>query len=363
MTHECLGCEAVFKTRKQLSAHTSQCAEHQALTLQILDRERKADRKYKEDKKAHSVRPSTAIDEGVLGNEDVVMQQAPSPIQEPSGIFSGRSGRRIRLPARFDDYLPGSSTHLAHMPLSAQQQRLLNPGPAPAPSPSPSSNSQSERSNSPPIPTPLVPFTTEPDQFGLYRIYANLPTQISIDTLHSVSDAPSLRGTSNTEPTVVTRARLGVPGARDHAVQDVFAPFSNPTCGILMAWQYSGTNQKSGAELDRLAQLQTHPLYDPKDLAGFSHTREARLLDKYLDSEDNPFNETFGWRKSSVKIRLPNEKTKWPSEANAPQMTIDGVWHRDLVDIITESYQNPASTTFNTTPFTQHWRKRIHHRR
>jgi hypothetical protein len=85
MAHECLACEAVFKTRKQLSAHTSQCAEHQALSLQILDRERKAGRKYKEDKQAHSVRerpllppnhgplagPSTAINEGVLGDEDV----------------------------------------------------------------------------------------------------------------------------------------------------------------------------------------------------------------------------------------------------------------------------------------------------
>ncbi|KIM68342.1 hypothetical protein SCLCIDRAFT_20244 [Scleroderma citrinum Foug A] len=48
---------------------------------------------------------------------------------------------------------------------------------------------------------------------------------------------------------------------------DIFTPFTNLSCGLLMAWQYSGTNQKSAVELDQLAKIQMDPLYDSKDLA------------------------------------------------------------------------------------------------
>jgi hypothetical protein len=87
-----------------------------------------------------------------------------------------------------------------------------------------------------------------------------------------------------------------------------------------MSWQYSGTSQKSGVELDRLARLLSHPLYNPQDLIGFSHSREDKQLDKYLESKDTPFQAEYGWRKSSIKIRLPKESAKYSSESNAPQI-------------------------------------------
>jgi hypothetical protein len=49
------------------------------------------------------------------------MDQAPSEMPPP--IVSQRSRRAIRMPARFADFLPGTVTHLAHMPPTNRQQR------------------------------------------------------------------------------------------------------------------------------------------------------------------------------------------------------------------------------------------------
>ncbi|KAI6099254.1 hypothetical protein EDD17DRAFT_1752921 [Pisolithus thermaeus] len=147
---------------------------------------------------------------------------------------------------------------------------------------------------------------------------------------------------------------MGVPGTEGgHADAVTFAPFTNPTCGILMAWQYSGTNQKSTAELDWLAQFLAHPLCNPRELTSFHHSCEAKLLDKFLSTNSNLFREEYGWYKSAVKIHLPCEKVKWSSEAAAPHMTVDGVWHWDLVNIIMKAFQSEQFKTFHTTPFKQ----------
>ncbi|KAI6118066.1 hypothetical protein F5141DRAFT_1000056 [Pisolithus sp. B1] len=120
-----------------------------------------------------------------------------------------------------------------------------------------------------------------------------------------------------------------------------------------MAWQYSGTNQKSAAELDWLAQFLAHPLCNPRELTSFHHSHKANLLDKFLSTNSNPFREEYGWCKSAVKICLPYEKAKWSSEAAALQMTVDGVWHWDLVNIIMKAFQSEQFKTFHTTPFRQ----------
>ncbi|KAI6169895.1 hypothetical protein EDD17DRAFT_1463562 [Pisolithus thermaeus] len=138
---------------------------------------------------------------------------------------------------------------------------------------------------------------------------------------------------------------------------DIFAPFTNPTCGLLMAWQYSGTNQKSAAELNWLAQIQTDPLFNTKELAGFSHTHEMKLLNKFLRTKDNLFHEEHGWKPSSVSFHLPKEKARFTSADSAPLITIDGIYHHDLTDVIMSAFKDPEfGTTLHMTPFTQHWK-------
>jgi len=214
------------------------------------------------------------------------------------------------------------------------------------PSPPPSS------SDPPNLPYAPTPFQTKPDSFGLYRIYPTRPTQAPDEnlTLEDVTDAPTLEQKHISSHG--THTGFSPPEISD---EELFQPFTNPTCGLLMAWQYSGSNAKSATELDRLAQYIRDPLFNPKDLEGFNHARESRQLDDYLKDKSNPFREEYGWQQSTVKIRLPNEKVKFSSENSAPELEVPDIYHRSLVDIVTQAFQNDVSTSFNMTPFREYW--------
>jgi hypothetical protein len=275
-------------------------------------------------------------------------------------VLSHRSGRTIRMPRRYVDYLPGSSTHLAHMPRTNRQLR----GEQSAASGLQSGPLRSEVNSTvhhPPSPSPsavesiLVPFETEPDDTGLYRVYATCPTFIPADgtTLNTVTDAPTLD--CGLPAQKQSKLLAGLPPA-DVGVDELFHAFTNPTCGLMMAWQYSGTNAKSFAKFDRLGTFFEDPLFRSEDAIGITHARESKLLDKYLDDKTNPFREEHSWRESTARIRLPKEKQRWASEEDAPELEIPGVYHRSLVDIITAVFEDDVSQTFNMTPFSQHWK-------
>ncbi|KIK75878.1 hypothetical protein PAXRUDRAFT_18604 [Paxillus rubicundulus Ve08.2h10] len=125
-----------------------------------------------------------------------------------------------------------------------------------------------------------------------------------------------------------------------------------------MCWQYSGSNSKSAAELNRLWSFIQDSKFDPTLHTSFSHDSERKLIEKYLQDDSNPFKADHGWRTSSVPILLPKEKRKWKSEFDPaiPVLTVDGVHHRDIIDIITSVFEDPISSTFHMTPFEQYWK-------
>ena len=279
------------------------------------------------------------------------MGQVPS--EAPPPIVSQRSGRPIRMPTRFADFLPGTATHLAHMPLINRQQHgrdviqdHIIPEPSRTISPSPSARSDS------PV---LIPFQTEPNEAGLFRIYPTQPTTLQPEnnTLQEVTDALMLAGASHAPSSSCLIPGLSSPEIGDN---ELFEVFSNPTSGLLMAWQYSGTNQKSVAELQRLCNFIGDPLFNSGDALTFSHTRESKSIDAYLLNKANPFREEHGWHRSAVKIRLPKEGTKWSSEIDAPELEIPGVYHRSITDIIESVFQDDVAATFNMTPYREYWK-------
>ncbi|KAH0825897.1 hypothetical protein J3R83DRAFT_7711 [Lanmaoa asiatica] len=312
----CLRCDTIFSSRKHLSVHTPLCADSLALSNVIYNHKRKA------------VRPSSRIRHGKMPQVEAHEPMPPPPdfpIAGPSNpsihndtveltldsvndyqidevamvsaipllVVSNQSGRCVCMPAQFQDYLPGSATHLAHMLLSAYQQCALH---APQPRPSTPPPSLKDWSEPPPPqsnpPAPVL-FTTEPDNFGLYQTYAGKPTQIVQDMLQSAYDAPDFLDC----PAVDTSARqalLSVSGCAEISPDEMLALFSNSMSGILMVWHYSGTNQKSTAKLDCLAHLQAHPHFIPQDLKMFFHAYESKRLDDFLESRNNPFRTEYG---------------------------------------------------------------------
>jgi hypothetical protein len=258
------------------------------------------------------------------------------------------------MPHQFIDYLPGTHTHLAHMLPTVQQQCA-------GISVNENETSQSHSASSPqPLPPPLdlpnppqiIPFQTQPDLFSLYSIYSTRPTLApeANCTLEGITDAPMLEGAC----AAPHRVHPGV-SSPEISDDDMFGAFTNPSSALLMAWHYSGTNAKSAAELNRLAEFLCDPRFKQADLVGFNHVRESKRLDKYLDGKLNPFHEYYGWQESTVKIRLPNEKAKFPSENDAPMLAISGVHHRSLIDIVTRVFEDDVSLLFNMTPFRQYW--------
>jgi hypothetical protein len=253
------------------------------------------------------------------------------------------------MPRRFVDYLPGSSIPLAHMPVKKPLRRA-----PPQREPTPSESSDED-----PLfiePPPLDPFQTDPDSMGLYRVYPARPTFIPPNdtSLINLTDAPTLEGRPATGPgPLVATTGLAPPDVDD---DHLFDAFTNPTCGLLMSWRYTGTNDKSDAEINRLAGIHQHPRFRSKDLSGFTCAREAKLLDKYLRDMSNPLREEFGWRQSSVKIRLPKERMKWQSEEHAPELEVPGVYHRSLTSVIRSTFEDDIANTFHMTPYSQYWK-------
>ncbi|KAG0694833.1 hypothetical protein DFH29DRAFT_814861, partial [Suillus ampliporus] len=141
------------------------------------------------------------------------------------------------MPARYADYLPAGPTNLPHIP------------------PPPDSPPNRVIDHLPDHQPMLVPYQTALDALGLFRVYVQQPTLIPIgnEGLDAIADAPTFETRHNPHQ---ERSQI-VPGlpSQDLRPEDIFSPFSSPTAGLLMCWQYSGANSKSSAEMKRLTRV------------------------------------------------------------------------------------------------------------
>ena len=238
---------------------------------------------------------------------------------DPLIARSARSGRRIRFPKRFDDFLPGSATPLSHIP-SKQRPLHTQPDPELVPPPAPPE----------PVP-PLVPapdpvFDTKPNEFGLFRQYKRHLTHDPEpeNSLDKVCDSAAFPKANPAPPQNAAPA------------EPWYAPFTNAVAVIMMCWQHTKSATKSASEMDRLAHSLGDSMWDSfniKDFTTFNTARENERIDSYIADPSSPFNEGEGWHQSSVKIRLPTDKVKTP-EDQAPEFEVKGVWHHNIVNII-----------------------------
>lgn len=255
----------------------------------------------------------------------------PMVDEPPPPTVSARSGRHIRLPARYTDFLPAQFTGLRQAPYIPS---------------SPSSPSHS--------PSPSTQHETEPDSMGLYRVYPTRPTLIpdADYSLPDLVDAPTLaqnlppqsKHTGRFEPT--TQITL----------DNLYSMFSNPTAGLLMLWQYSGSTMKSISELNRLAAYTGDPLFNPADALSFSHDRERKRISKYLQDESNPFRAEHGWMHTTLEVPLIKENVQYTSEDDLSIPLIDvKVVHRSITEIMESIFKDAIASTFHMTPFQQFW--------
>ena len=282
-----------------------------------------------------------------------VDQPQPEPPKSPFQPAPTKSGRQRRFPRHYQDFLPNSSTQIPHLP----------PKPTIPRNPTPTPQNVTEKSPTPPPDTqePFA-FTTEPDEFGLYRVYTSYPSSNPDDVqdLADRCDAPGLATVSQPNtPKWWAGFGCNVTELTRNAHNNVFAPFLNATVFRLMNWFYSGSSAKSIAELQSLVDdVLLAPDFKVSDLKGFNARRELRRLDAEADSEGKSVQlENFrnGWQESTVNIKLPDEKI-CQKEADAPVLEIPGVFHRSLIEVITTALQDDSAKSFHYTPFSQFWK-------
>ncbi|KAG6380707.1 hypothetical protein JVT61DRAFT_5085 [Boletus reticuloceps] len=257
-------------------------------------------------------------------------------------LVTTRSRRPIRLPARYTDYLP-TAAGLRHVP-----------------SPPPLSPSTRQSSPLPSVDTrPAVEYRTLLNDMGLFRVYQTKPSFVPMgeDDILTFVDAPTLETSTASQPSRPMAIHL-IPEPQIMARDNLYSAFSSPSAGLLMCWQYSGTNEKSGAELNRLWSFVTDPQFRASSLDTFNHEREKKLVEKHLREKSNPFHVDHGWKTSSVSILLPHEGTCWPlgeRDPSIPTLTVKEIYRRDITDIIVATLQDDIASTYHLTPFKEYW--------
>lgn len=138
-----------------------------------------------------------------------------------------------------------------------------------------------------------------------------------------------------------------------------YHPFSNPSAAAMMVAHHSGTSVQSVQKTTQIAHILGSLGSDLNalDLGNFNATLEHKKLDAYLASVpagEDIFHREDGWTESSVWIRMPLDKTKMP-ESSAAELEVGGVFHRDIINVISLVYQSDAVRSFEHVPFKHFW--------
>jgi hypothetical protein len=355
MLGHCYGCGGNYKDKRGLNNHRRVCSK-----WKNFDGVGKLKRKRLED---HTMGSSSRriplpdmprpVQPSVIEDDDAPEDTLPSVEVPP--LTSTRSGRSVRFPGRYRDYLPMTRTALAHVPSKER----------PIPPPAVETSTADASDTSSPVATDLGSqlddqglgeITTDADCFGIYRVYARKPvySPLPYDDVNVHTDSPSPDGQlEGPEP---SSTFLGPP----HLEQTgpYFHPFSNPSAAAVMVAHHSGSLTQSLGQTTRIAHIlgSLGSDLDPDDLLAFDATLENRKLAAYLASPPDTMSpREDGWSKSSVRIRLPLDKEKM-LESEAAQFDVPGVFHRDIIDVISSVYQSDAVRSFNLVPFKEYWK-------
>ncbi|KAK7440078.1 hypothetical protein VKT23_016369 [Stygiomarasmius scandens] len=211
----------------------------------------------------------------------------------------------------------------------------------------------------------MVPFEpsvikTHPDQYGVYRVFQNLPSRCPDDDSQSLGDVPTF-STAYEPQQYLANSFLELQPNEDsnssvHDKQNWYAPFQHPTSFRLMNWYSDAGGKLSLSHLDRLYHdVLKADDFDIQHLDGFSAQREARRLDDNNATADSIFS-SHVWMESSVYIRLPKDGLSWKSEDEAPQFEIKDIHHQSFLKVIKTAFQDSQFLKFHLWGCKEIWK-------
>ncbi|KAF8165838.1 hypothetical protein B0H34DRAFT_856090 [Crassisporium funariophilum] len=335
MVFECMGCKESQATKTAHKKHTGKCK---------LFRQKAAKKrtKFTEVPTEKTPTPVPLDNETVLAiTEELPREEAnQQPVIAIAQEYrlSGLPQRTRRLPRRYEDAMP---------PPPDESEEPSQPEPTPTPLVSITSTPAEE------FPTA---YTTEPNSYGVYRVYPGGAPTFDPDkssTTHTVAEHPSFlpQNPMSTNPSC--------PFPSENLESQPSHPFPNQSTLQLMSWMYNGTTSKSNKDLNSLVnEVLLAPGFKINDLKGFDAAKATKQLDEYPQSTsitEPHLNLAGSWLKGSVSISLPCNKSHHCSEAVAHTYNIDGLLYRKLYNVIKETYQENAAAHFHLSPFEEYF--------
>jgi len=271
----------------------------------------------------------------------------PSPPQEYRK--SGLPRRKTKLPKRFQDILPPRPPVVAAPTVDTPQPSQHEPN------------------------VPAVPeFKTEPNSFGIYRVYKSGEPSFTPDDdfrIDNVSDGPNfIRDPSQARSTWTSPFGANFTGSdppADSENTSSYLPFKNMSIFRLMRWFYDSSLTKSLSTLNDLVyKVLLAPDFDVKDIVGFDAANEARRLDDHNPSASgegasastNPIKD--GWTETTVPISVPCDKYSYASDTDAPIFHVKGLQYRKLLEVIKGAYEEPSAEQLHISPYEEYWQLR-----
>jgi hypothetical protein len=122
-----------------------------------------------------------------------------------------------------------------------------------------------------------------------------------------------------------------------------------------MEWATTGSNQKSQAELDRLAKdVISAPDFRVEDFDRFSSHQEYKRFDtSELPNNDHPFS-SDNWLESTVHISVPTGQRS--NNDSGHDFAIPELHHRPLVAVMKAALADDTARKFHFSPFRRFWK-------
>ena len=180
----------------------------------------------------------------------------------------------------------------------------------------------------PPVPAPRSVFRTQPNKFGLFRVFRSegLPS-------HDPNDQPiNAQSFLSQLPFPANSSIPPVTSAPDNP----FRPYPNESSFRLGDWYWNHGPQKSHESFKLLLDIIGDSEYNPEDV----QNTNWKAINKDLGSSPDDGQEASnGWRRSPITISVPFHR-RMPNPGPC-DYTVPDFHHRSLVSIIREKLSNP----------------------
>ncbi|KAJ3002922.1 hypothetical protein NUW54_g5587 [Trametes sanguinea] len=215
-----------------------------------------------------------------------------------------RTGRKIRAPKAWQDFIPFDKRDL---PSQIADAFPRTPSPPP---PVPSEHAERTDTLSETDAQDIggvggVSFETPANVFGVYQVYQTLPQREPACqlALEDVCDFPTSTLATPPQEAPASVRWLGQP--RTASSQELpHAPFTNGTSFALCTWFNNSATTKSLEDFEALGDILRSDQFKAEDAKDFFPRRELKKLDAHV-TESGIFSARDGWREAEVEIPLP----------------------------------------------------------